>query len=216
MVNSDSELLQLAAAIVANDIDCVGGMIATSPHLATDSFQAGATRQSATDYFLKEIARQIYAGDTALHIAAAAHQPETARTLISAGAQVNTRNRRGQQPLHYAAVGSPGSPIWNPAAQVATIQFLVAAGANPNAVDMDGVSPLHRAVRTRSAEGVRTLLDCGADPTIRNKSGSTPMVLAVHNTGRPGSGSPEAKSQQQMIVRLLEERNESAGKQGAR
>jgi hypothetical protein len=31
-------------------------------------------------------------------------------------------------------------------------------------------------------------------------------VLARHNTGRGGSGSPQAKAQQQAILRLLEER----------
>jgi hypothetical protein len=31
------------------------------------------------------------------------------------------------------------------------------------------------------------------------------MVLAVHNTGRGGTGSPEAKAQQQEIIRILEQ-----------
>jgi hypothetical protein len=53
---------------------------------------------------------------------------------------------------------------------------------------------------------VQTLLACGADPALKNKSGSTPMVLAIHNTGRGGTGSPEAKAQQQEILRLLGQR----------
>ena len=72
--------------------------------------------------------------------------------------------------------------------------------------DNGGVTPLHRAVRTRCAAAVRVLLDNGADIRRRNKSGSTPMLLATQNTGRSGAGSPEAKAQQQEIVRLLEQR----------
>jgi ankyrin repeat protein len=111
--------------------------------------------------------------------------------------------------LHAAAVGSPGSQTWNPPAQSATIVCLIEAGADPNAADMDGVSPLHRAVRTRCAEAVRTLLTHGADPTRKNKSGSTPMVLAMHNTGRGGTGLPAAKAQQQEIFRLLQQHAET-------
>jgi hypothetical protein len=51
---------------------------------------------------------------------------------------------------------------------------------------------------------VRALLDGGADATLENKSGSTPMKLATQMTGRGGSGSPDAKAQQALIVQLLE------------
>jgi hypothetical protein len=84
---------------------------------------------------------------------------------------------------------------------------LIRAGADPNAVDNSGVAPLHRAVRTRCAAAVRALLDGGADVRRKNKSGSTPMLLATQNTGRGGTGSPEAKAQQDKIVRLLEQHN---------
>jgi ankyrin repeat protein len=119
---------------------------------------------------------------------------------------VRARNRRGAEPLHAAAVGSPVSPAWNPPAQAATIALLIEAGADPDAVDMDGVTPLHRAVRTRCAAAVAALLDGGADAARRNKGGSTPLRLAGLTTGRGGSGSPEAKAQQQEILRLLQQR----------
>ena len=124
------------------------------------------------------------------------------RTLIAMGADVRATNRRGAQPLHYAADGVPGARSWNPDAQAATIASLIEAGADPNAIDKSGVMPLHRAVRTRCAAAVRALIDGGADPRGRNKSGSTPMDLATGNTGRGGSGSPESKAQQEEIVRL--------------
>src|SRR5262249_30413480 len=151
---------------------------------------------------LDEIEHYMYAGDTALHVAAAAYQQQTVRKLIGAGADVRARNRHGAEPLHYAADGMPGSRAWNPRAQAATVACLIEAGADPNAIDNRGVTPLHRAVRTRCAAAVSALLNGGADARRKNKSGSTPMKLATHTTGRGGTGSPEAKAQQDEIVRL--------------
>lgn len=205
MVNPDRELRELVAAIVAHDSSAVGRLIAASPRLATASFPVGATRAEAKSNFVEAVGRYIYAGDTALHFAAAGYKAEIVRTLIAAGADVRARNRRKDEPLHAAACGNPGSPFWNPAAQAATIVCLVEAGADPNAMNMDGATPLHKAVRTRCALAVRTLLSCGADPRLANKNGSTPMLLAGLTTGRGGSGSVESKEQQQEIVRILGE-----------
>jgi hypothetical protein len=198
-----SPLRQLVQAIVAGDVAAAARMLAASPELARERAAAGATRQDASANFLVEIGHYIYAGDTALHIAAAAYQKRIALDLIARGADVRARNRRGAEPLHYAADGGPGSCSWNPRAQGATIACLIKAGADPNAVDKSGVMPLHRAVRTRCAAAVKALLEGGADPLAPNGSGSTPMLLASHNTGRGGSGSPEAKAQQAEIVWLL-------------
>ena len=203
MPDSDGDLRKLVDAIVSSDSTETIRLLEASPQLAVASFESGATRQTAKPCFLDQIGRYIYAGDTALHIAAAAYQPETVRKLIAAGANAHAKNRRGDEPLHSAAVGHPGSPRWNPAAQTVTIAVLIDSGADPNAVTKDGVTPLHRAVRTRCAAAVRILLERGADPKRKNKSGSTPMVLAAHNTGRGGTGLAEAKSEQQEIVRLL-------------
>jgi ankyrin repeat protein len=165
----------------------------------------GATRQSAKAHYLVKIERYIYAGDTALHMAAAAYRTEIVPKLIAMGADVRARNRRGAEPLHLAAVGMPGSRMWNPHPQAATITSLIAAGADPNSVDNSGVAPLRRAMRTRCAAAVRALLDGGTDVRRKNKSGSTPMLLTIQNTGRGGTASPEAKTQQDKIIRLLEQ-----------
>jgi len=180
-------------------------MLQASPALATSSIASGATRQEAAPYHLDQIGHYVYAGDTALHIAAAAYDTGLVRRLLALGADVGARNRRGAEPLHYAADGGPGSASWNPAAQASVIAALIAAGADPNATDNSGVAPLHRAVRTRCSAAVRALLDGGADPNLPNKSGSTPMKLATLTTGRGGSGSPEAKAQQAEIIQLLDE-----------
>jgi hypothetical protein len=119
------------------------------------------------------------------------------------GARTWARNRRGAEPVHYAADGNPESEAWDPDGQSAIVEFLIAAGANPNAEDKSGVAPLHRAVRTRCTAAVRALLMNGADARRRNGSGSTPLHLAVQNTGRGGSGSSLAREEQAAIIRLL-------------
>jgi ankyrin repeat protein len=135
-------------------------------------------------------------------MAAAAFRRPLAELLMAHGADCHARNRRGAEPLHYAADANR----WEPAAQAETIACLLSAGADPNALDNSGVAPLHRAVRTRSLPAVRALLDGGADPRAPNTSGSTPLHLAVQTTGRGGSGSEHARQQQAGIIQLLLER----------
>jgi ankyrin repeat protein len=131
-------------------------------------------------------------------------QVETVRMLLARGADVRAANRRGAQPLHYAADGRPGSRTWNAGAQAETVACLIESGADPNAVDRSGVTPLHRAVRTRCGPAVRALLEAGADARRLNKSGSSPMQLALSPTGRGGAVEPPAKAQQREIIDLLQ------------
>jgi Ankyrin repeats (many copies) len=203
-MTNDAALRRLMDEIASAESRGVPGMLAASPALARAALAEGATRAAAAENVLTGIGHHVYAGDTALHVAAAAYRPEIARSLIALGADVAARNRRGATPLHYAADGNPVSPRWEPGAQSAIIACLIAAGADPNAVDQNGVMPLHRAVRTRCAAAVGTLLDGGADARSRNGNGSTPLMLATRQTGRGGSGRPEAKAQQAEIIRLLE------------
>jgi ankyrin repeat protein len=193
----------LIRAIVRDDASEVSTILRTTPSLARECLAVGAARNGAVDFFFKEIAHYMYTGDTPLHAAAAGYRKDIARVLIQNGADVGARNRRGAEPLHYAADGGPLSPNWNPRAQAATIVFLIEAGADPNALDKSGVAPLHRAVRQRCPSAVDALLRNGAQVRLKNKSGSTPLHLAVQNTGRGGTGSLESKACQREIIDLL-------------
>ena len=197
-----SAFLEFIHLVVAGDADCVSRRLSAAPALATTASPVGATRQAATDFFFTEISHYLYAGDTALHMAAAAFSRPMAKLLISHGADCRAKNRRGAEPLHYAADGNR----WEPRAQADVIEHLISIGAEPNAVDKTGVAPLHRAVRTRSLAAVRALLGGGANPRKPNKAGSTPLHLAVQPTGASGSGSDKACRQQAEIISLLLER----------
>ena len=207
--DDDGALLALFGAITSRDHREIARRLDSSRDLAGRPIRVGASRQGPGGYFLDAIRHYVYAGDTALHVAAAAHQRGLAELLVGRGADVRARNRRGAEPLHYAADGSPGAEYWDPVAQGTSSPTSSKQARIPNAFDKSGVAPLHRAVRTRSREAVGALIDNGADPKLMNKSGSTPLHLAVQNTGRSNSGSDAAKDGQGRIIALLLEHGAS-------
>ena len=199
MAQAESTFLDFVRLVIRGDVAHVSRRLAANPELARAVSDGGATRQDAESYFFDDIKHYLYAGDTALHMAAAAFRRPVAELLIAHGADCRARNRRGAEPLHYAA--DANRPAFE--AQRETIAYLASAGADPNAPDDSGVLPLHRAVRTRSLAAVEALLDAGADPVRPNRAGSTPLHLAVQPTGRGGSGSEIAREQQAGIIAIL-------------
>ena len=198
-------LMDFVRLVAARDMERATSLLESDPELVRTRIKIGATRQNPEPYRFGGINHYVYAGDTVLHVAAASHQVDLVATALRLGAEPGARNRRGAQPLHYAADGRPDFPGWDGDGQAAVIRALVAAGADPDATDKSGVAALHRAVRTRSSAAVAALLGSGADPNLRNGSGSAPMTLARLTTGRGGSGSPQARDQQSRILGLLEE-----------
>jgi len=190
-------LPRLLKAIVEDDRAAVKRLLAADKSLA-------ARRIETPKLYRSKIFHWIYAGDTALHLAAAGYRTEIVRLLLSAGADPNAAyNHRHGRPLHYAADGRPGGPDWYEHLQLKTIRCLLGAGAEIDAQDKNGATALHRAVRTRCAAATRFLLEAGANSTQKNKPGSTPFHLAVQNTGRGGSGTEAARSAQQSIIEMF-------------
>ncbi len=193
---------KLFIAIASYDHDAAIRLLTSQPSLVTD----GLARQD--EFFLAEQSAQVYQGDTALHAAGFSYDTEMARELVARGASVRAKNRRGAEPLHAAMIGGPGSASWDPHRQSEVIAYLIEAGADPNATAAGGVTPLHRAVRNRCSNAVETLLRLGADSGLENDSGSTAIDLAHWTTGRGGTGSAEAKAEQQVILTLLQPNHE--------
>ena len=89
--------LDFVRVVVDGDLDEVSRRLAVHPALATASSDVGATRQDASTFFFTEIAHYLYAGDSALHMAAAAFRRPVAELLIAYGADCRARNRRGRR-----------------------------------------------------------------------------------------------------------------------
>jgi hypothetical protein len=188
---------QLLAAIVADDSRAVKRLLRADDALPSRLIRKPKLYDSGIYHWL-------YAGDTALHLAAAGYRVEIVRLLLAAGADPNAAaNHRRSTPLHYAADGFITGPAWHAKNQVATIRCILRYGAFLHSQDLNGATPLHRAVRTRCAADVKYLLQVGSDPTVQNKSGSTPFHLAVQNTGRGGTGAPAAIRAQREIIQAF-------------
>ena len=107
---------------------------------------------------------------TLLHRAAGLGDvPDLVTVLVDAGADVNSRDRIGQSPLHRAALsGGPG-----------VIGALVEAAAAVDAQDDGGTTPLHLAVEVKEPANVAALLEAGADVHMRMQDGDTPLHRAA-------------------------------------
>lgn len=92
------------------------------------------------------------------------------KLLVEGNATVDVLNVNHASPLHRAA--QHGSPE--------TLRYLAGKGAAVNRQEVDGFTPLVFAVLAGELENVQTLLDLGADATIRDGFGLT--ILAKLKT----------------------------------
>ena len=83
---------------------------------------------------------------------------------------MNFRAPDGSTPLHQAAGR-------NSDAEARAIHTLVQHGAKLDAQDNRGFTPLHAALECTMVDAARTLLDLGADPTIRDHEDRMPVEL---------------------------------------
>jgi ankyrin repeat protein len=95
-------------------------------------------------------------GDWPLKCAAEDNDVERIRSLLELGASVDLTST-GETALHSAVRADAREAV----------SLLLEEGANPNAQDVDGWTPLFEA---RSCETIRTLLDAGADPALRDQA----------------------------------------------
>ena len=91
------------------------------------------------------------------------------RTLLGAGADVNTAQVDGMTALHWA--------VYNDDADMAGL--LVRSGANVNVANLYGVPPLSLACTNGNADLVRLLLDAGADANASLRGGETVLMTAA-------------------------------------
>jgi ankyrin repeat protein len=113
------------------------------------------------------------AGRTALMIAAGFAHPDVARTLLASGADPNAEDATwGDRPIHYAACSG----------DVETVRLLIAKGVNVNSRNRhNGATPLHYAANKGAMPIVDLLLASGAEMNSPDKTGWTPLKLAINH-----------------------------------
>ncbi|KAI8478082.1 hypothetical protein Bbelb_441810 [Branchiostoma belcheri] len=102
---------------------------------------------------------------TPLYQAARNGHHETVSALLTAGADMNARDKWQESPLHWAANNGYHE----------IVSVLLAAGADVNARNDVQDSPLHRAAWNGHHETVSVLLTAGADVNARNEGDYTPL-----------------------------------------
>jgi uncharacterized protein len=108
-------------------------------------------------------------GDTALHHAVKATEPEVARILLQHGADIELRDLSGATPLFLAIE----------AGRAKTVALLIEHGANVNSPGRSAVAPIAAAAFTGSERIVNLLLEKGADPNAADSTGKSAMVYAA-------------------------------------
>jgi ankyrin repeat protein len=93
----------------------------------------------------------------------------TIKTLVAAGASLNSRDNLGNSALHAAV-------RWN---NSKAAQALIDAGIDINAHALNGKTPLHDAVRLGITDIEALLLNRGADIEIRDTEGNSPFMEAI-------------------------------------
>lgn len=109
-------------------------------------------------------------GQTPLDLCSLMGQEEAAQLLLHMGANPNIRDAEGKVPLHHFSVGGSAK----------ILKALVKAGTP---VDVSYTefpfTALLTAAKNGNGEGVRALLELGADPNFKTQNGNTPGDLAT-------------------------------------
>ena len=118
-------------------------------------------------------------GESVLHWPSHNGHVEVVRFLLDSGALIGADEigLYGGKPIHWAAEHAPKSVV-----------LLLERGADPNSRNLmknefEGYTPLHMMARQREQEleCAQLLLDAGADPTLTDARGHTPVDVAIEN-----------------------------------
>lgn len=147
-----------------------------------------------------------FAGREPIHWAAQFARPDVIQVLLDHGCDVNVPDTNRHTPLHWAtgATGFIGICDMTDPRALDCVRLLVERGADVNACGADGNVPLHGVavmpeIDQQLIDGtlkfppeipdailaiVRFLLQHGADPSVSNEDGESPLKIASKETRR--------------------------------
>lgn len=147
-----------------------------------------------------DLEQDISHGLTALDIAVFADAPESLRTLLRLGADINRRDSLGMCPLMNAAFKNLIEPAkiliadknidleakdvtgttalsWaSYSGSVEVMKLLIEAGADINSTDERSCTPLMASLYREKYDAAELLIDSGADVNLSGKDGLTPLI----------------------------------------
>ena len=101
---------------------------------------------------------------------------EVVKLLLDRGADVNTKSKNDNTPLHTGALQGG----------LETVQLLLARGADPNASNHEAQTPLHMAISGHcDLKTIQLLVESGAKLDVGNVEGVTPVRLAAIRGAKP-------------------------------
>ena len=133
---------------------------------------SGESQQSAPTPEAKPEAPTAEAPDISIQQAAYEGNIEAVKQHLADGVDVNTKDKDGFTPLHYAT-GRGRKEV---------AELLIAKGADVNAKGDRDATPLHGAAFNGHAEIVELLIDAGADVNAQLNDGKTPLDVASGKT----------------------------------
>lgn len=172
---TDSATAPLAAAVRASDAALIRELVAggASPNASGDNglpMLQWAMLRGSRDAFTALLAAGADpalgddGGTTAVNLAAQADTDWWLETVLARGASPDTANTRtGETPLMSALL----------AERAANADRLIAADARLDATDGEGNTALHVAAKINQMDRVLSLLEAGADPSVKNRLGVT-------------------------------------------
>jgi len=133
--------------------------------------------------------------DSAVGIPADQAPYEMVKLLVDHGANVNAVMSGNTTVLHDASLRGCSAQVLN---------LLLSKGANVNSRCDDGTTPLHWAASGGWFEGVRILLENGADVLVRNQAGKTPLDRAMSHLRVLKSGKKRRANEIEETGRVVE------------
>lgn len=109
-------------------------------------------------------------GESPLHVAVKRGDIEKVRSLLSDGANANSKDHAGWRPIHESMRDGENA--------LRIIRLLVDYGADINAQSDSGNTALHDAAAYMSHEIIEYLVKSGADPTVKNLDGKSPLDIS--------------------------------------
>ena len=130
-----------------------------------------------------------------IHVAAQGDAAISLYYFKELGVDLNLQDQRGSTPLHWACYSN---------SEIA-LSYLLAWNPELNIQDQDGYTPLHLAVKScdtvESTRPVRFLLIRGADKSIQDNSGQTPIDLV--NAGEVATANLASDIKKMLVSSLL-------------